>query len=101
MQRLECAKVTVRAHRSYGCGVGKTEQGSGGKRRRPRLNSMAQKHKEATQETSPRQREAEDVHARAWKRTEGRSNVAKAVNTVHRNYRIAIHFQIQITPKFV
>ena len=28
-------------------------------------------------------------------------NVAKAMNTVHQNYRIAIHFKIQITPKFV
>ena len=49
-----------------------TEERSGGKRRRLGLNRAAQKHKEATQETSPRQREAEDVHARAWKRTEGR-----------------------------
>jgi len=50
----------------------KTEQGSGGKRRRPRLNSVAQKRKEATQETSPCQREAEDVHTRAWNAEEGR-----------------------------
>ena len=28
-------------------------------------------------------------------------NVARAVNTVHQNYRIAICFKIQITPKFV
>ena len=28
-------------------------------------------------------------------------NVAKAVNIVHQYYRIAIHFQIQITSKFV
>ena len=28
-------------------------------------------------------------------------NVARPVNTVHRNYRIAIQFKIQITPKFV
>ena len=28
-------------------------------------------------------------------------NVAKAVNIVHQYYRIAIHFKIQITPKFV
>ena len=28
-------------------------------------------------------------------------NVARAVNTVHQNYRIAIQFKIQITPKFV
>ena len=27
--------------------------------------------------------------------------VARAVNTVHRNYRIAIHFETQITPKFL
>ena len=49
-----------------------TEERSGGKRRRPGLNRVAQKHKEATQETSPRQREAEDIHARVRKRTEGR-----------------------------
>ena len=28
-------------------------------------------------------------------------NVARAVNIVHQYYRIAIHFKIQITPKFV
>ena len=28
-------------------------------------------------------------------------NVARAANTVHQNYRIAIQFKIQITPKFV
>ena len=43
----------------------KIEQGSGDKWRRPRLNSVAQKRKEATQETSPCQREAEDIHERA------------------------------------
>ena len=39
---------------------------------------MAQKRKEATQETSPRQHEAEDVHARAWNRTEGRRQCSKS-----------------------
>jgi len=44
--------------------TGKAEQGNGDKRRRPRLNSAAQKCKEATQEPSPRQRNAEDGHDR-------------------------------------
>ena len=72
MQQLECAKVTVRACRSYGRGVGKIEQESGGKRRQPRLNRAAQKRKEATQWPSPRQRDAKDGHDRAWNQTEGR-----------------------------
>jgi len=44
--------------------TGKAEQGSGDKRRRFRLNSVAQKHKETMQEPSPRQRNAEDGHDR-------------------------------------
>jgi len=43
-------------------------------RRRPRFGSYkaTQKLKEATQETSPCQREAENIHARAWNAEEGR-----------------------------
>ena len=45
---------------------------------------------------TPRRRR---VRLEAIRRIAG--NVARAVNTVHRNYRIAIQFKIQITPKFV
>ena len=60
---------TANAQRSYDNGAGKIEEG---KRRRTAMAQAlrsGQKHKEATQEPFPRQREAEDVHARVWKRT--------------------------------
>ena len=52
--------------------TGKTEEEEKRRRRRLGSNNTAQKLKEATQETSPRQREAEDIHARAWNAEEGR-----------------------------
>ena len=55
-----------------GGGGGKTEQESGDERRRPRLNRVAQKLKEAALWPSPRQRDAKDGHDRAWKQTEDR-----------------------------
>ena len=51
--------------------TGKAKQGNGDERRRPRLNSVAQKRKEATQEPSPCQHDAEDGHDRDWKPKEG------------------------------
>ena len=47
-----------------GGGGGKTEQESGDERRRPRLNRVAQKLKEAALWPSPRQRDAKDGHDR-------------------------------------
>ena len=52
--------------------TGKAEQGNGDERRRPRLNSAAQKRKEATQEPSLCQHDAKDGHNRDWKPEEGR-----------------------------
>ena len=52
--------------------TGKAEQGNGDERRRPRLNSVAQKRKEAMQEPSPRQCDAEDGHDGDWKPEDGR-----------------------------
>ena len=61
----------ARARRSVGGGDWKTKEKKGNERRRLRLNSVAQKHKETTQEPSPRQRDAEDGHDRDWKPKEG------------------------------
>ena len=62
----------MRARWSYGGGDGKTEEEKGDERRRPRLNSVAQKRKEAMQEPSPCQRDTEDGHGHDWKPEEGR-----------------------------
>ena len=62
----------TQARWSNGGGIGKTEETNGKKRRRWRPYSAAQKHKEATQEPSLRQREAKDGHECAWKPEEGR-----------------------------
>ena len=51
---------------------GKQRRRNGEERRRRRHYNTAQKQKEATQEPSPRQREAEDGHGRAWKQKEDR-----------------------------
>ena len=55
-----------------GGGGGKIEQESGNEWRRPRLNRVAQKLKEAALWPSPRQRDAKNGHDRAWKQTEDR-----------------------------
>ena len=52
--------------------TGKTEKKEERRRRRFSSYNATQKLKEATQETSPRQRKAEDVHVRAWNAEEGR-----------------------------
>ena len=71
LPRLVCNEEAMRARQSYGGGVRKTEEEKGDERRWHKLNSVAQKQEEATKEPSPRQREAEDGHARAWNREEG------------------------------
>jgi len=49
--------------------------------------------------TAPARRQ--NGHDRAWNAEEGHaSNVASAVDTVHKNYRNAIRQNSQITPKF-
>ena len=51
---------------------GKQRRRNGEERRRRRTYNTAPKQKEATQEPSPRQREAEDGHERAWNPEEDR-----------------------------
>ena len=52
-------------------------------------------------ESFPRQHEAKAATRTPGTDQKVAGNVVKAVNTIHQYYRIAIHFQIQITPKFV
>jgi len=52
--------------------TGKAEETNGEKRRRCRPYSAAQKQEEATQEPSPRQREAEHGHGGDWNAIEAR-----------------------------
>ena len=52
-------------------------------------------------ESFPRQREAKDAMRVPGTDQKVTGNVARAASTVHQNYRIAIRFKIQITPKFV
>jgi len=62
---------------------------------------VAQKLKEATTTPSLRQREAKATTRAPGTPKTVAGHVARAVNTVHQNYRIAIQFETQITPKFL
>ena len=53
LPRLVCTEEAVRARRSYGGGVGKTEEEKGDERRRHKLYMTARKQEEATRESSP------------------------------------------------
>ena len=59
------------------------------------------KQGEATVESFPRQREAKAATRVPKTPKMVTGNVARAVNTIQQNYRIAIRFKIQITPRFV
>ena len=59
------------------------------------------KQGEATAESFPRQREAKAATRVPGTPKTVAGHVARAVNTVHRNYKIAIQFETQITPKFL
>ena len=91
----------MRAQRSYGGGVGKTEEEKGDERRWHKLYMMARKQEEATQESSPRQRNAKDGHALAWKQQEAHRRRQLPAGIVPQNYKIATRFKTQITPKFM
>ena len=71
-------------------------------RRRWRLgpNNTAQKLKEATLQPLPYQRDAQTATHAIGSKPKLAGGVAQAVNTIHRNYRIAIRQISQITPKF-
>ena len=74
---------------------------NGEERRLLRLYSAAKNQVEATQEPSRASMESEmatDATGTPKKITDGEVSPA---GTVHRNYRIATHFESQITPKFV
>ena len=60
-----------------------------------------QKLKEAMTTPSLRQREAKDATRAPETPKTVADHVARAVNTVHQIYRIAIQFETQITPKFL
>jgi len=47
------------------------------------------------------QREAKAATRAPGSKPKVAGDVARAVNTVHQNYRIAIQFETQITPKFL
>ena len=81
--------------------TGKAEEEE--KRRRRRLGSYnaTQKLKEATTEPFLCQRDAKDGHDAPGTPKKVAGGVASTVDTVHSNYKFAIRFQIQITPKFV
>ena len=78
----------------------KTEERKERRRRRLGPNNMAQKLKEATLRPLPRQRDAQTATRVTRSKPKLAGGVAQAVNTVHRNYRIAIRQISQITPKF-
>ena len=83
---------------------GRREKQSKGKEERRLLQSFIgrpRKQGEATSESFPRQREAKAATRAPGTDQMVAGNVARAASTVHQNYRIAIRFKIQITPKFV
>ena len=92
-------------------GTGSPEWSSGdGKKQRAkkeeqrRLQSFIgrpRKRKEATTKPLARQRDAQMATRATGSKPKIAGHVARAVSTVHRIYRFAIRFQIQITPKFV
>ena len=74
------------------------------KEERRRLQSFIgqpRKRKEATTKPSARQRDAQMATRATGSKPKLAGGVAQAVDTVHNNYKFAIRFQIQITPKFV
>ena len=58
------------------------------------------KHNEATLKASLCQRDTQMATRATGSKPKLTGGVAQAVNTVHRNYRIAIRQNSQITPKF-
>ena len=78
--------------------------GNRGEKRKPttvsELYSMAKRAREQHTVTIPCQHEAEGGHGRVWKVGERTPAVGRWSCTVHQNYRIAIRFKFQITPKF-
>ena len=78
----------------------KTEERKERRRRRLGPNNTAQKLKEATLRPLPRQRNAQTATHATGSKPKLAGEVAQAVNTIHRNYRIAIRQNSQITPKF-
>ena len=81
--------------------MGKAEQQKEDRRRRLSFIERPREQGDDTQWPSLCQREAKDGHRRVWNQAEGRRWWGGGRDTVPHNYRIAIHFKIQITPKFV
>jgi len=83
---------------------GRREKQSNGKEERRLLQSFIgrpRKQGEATAESFPCQREAKATTRVPGTPKTVAGHVAKAVNTVHQYYRIAIQFETQITSKFL
>ena len=68
-------------------------------RQRLRLKRVARKLKEATTKPSPRQRDAQTATRATGRRSKINDGELASAVTVHRNYRIAIRQNLQITPK--
>ena len=81
--------------------VGKSRAKKGRTATAPGLYRAAKEARRRHAVTSSCQREAKGGHRRVWKTREGRRRWGGGRDTVHYNYRIAIRFKIQITPKFV
>ena len=92
--------ATMRARRSSGGDVGKTEERKEERRRRLSFIGQPRKQEEDTSRLSPRQREAKGGHRHDWKPGEARRRWQLPATTVQRIYRIAIRQISQITPKF-
>ena len=80
--------------------TGKQSKGKEEWRRRLSFIERPRDQGDDTQWPSPRQREAKGGHRHVWKTGEGRRRWGGGRGTVPQNYRIAIRFKIQITPKF-
>ena len=81
--------------------TGKAEEEEKRRRRRLGFYNATQKLKEATTEPFPCQREAKAATRAPGTPKMVAGHVARAVNTVHRIYKIAIQFETQIAPKFL
>ena len=71
------------------------------RRQRRSFIGRPRKQGEATATPFPRQRESKATTRAPGTPKTVAGHVARAVNTVHQYYRIAIQFETQITPKFL
>ena len=93
----------AKAQRSYGNGGG--DENRGGEKNDGNgvsaFKGRPGSQRKPQRSLFPCQRGATDGHDAPGTPKKVAGHVAYAVNTVHYNYRIAIHLKFQITPKFV